>query len=64
MKVLNECKEYFKDVLKDYYQYPDDKFYLFRLETLADTLTWIYGDDFKKIRPYWTQDAIKEFYKN
>lgn len=68
MKNLNECKEYFKDLYmncmsgnafaKSIFESPD----LARYEMFCETLEFIYGAEFKQIKPDWSKEAINKFY--
>lgn len=68
MKKISDCKEYFKDVFMDCLEENALKKNKFestenvRFEMLCETLKYIYGEDFNKIRPTWTQKASNEFY--
>lgn len=70
MKSLNECKEYFKDLYMNCLS--DDAFdksifentELARYEMFCETLTFIFGEEFKEAKPHWASEAIKEFYSN
>ena len=70
MRKLNECKEYFKDLYidclasnafgKSKFESPD----IARYEMFCETIEFVYGTDFKQIKPIWSQEASNEFYSN
>ena len=70
MKKLNECKEYFKDLYinrfapnafgKSIFESLD----IARYEMFCETIEFVYGTDFKQIKPIWSQEASNEFYSN
>ena len=70
MRKLNECKEYFKDLYinclasnafgKSIFESPDIAIY----EMFCETIEFVYGTDFKQIKPIWSQEASNEFYSN
>lgn len=61
MKKLEECRAYFEDVYMDmidtYANSDEDK----RFETFEEVLTFIYGDEYKRIAPRWKQDALNKY---
>lgn len=59
MKKLEECRAYFEDVFMDML---DDSEERKRFEMLEETLTFIYGDEYKRIAPRWKQDALNKYY--
>ena len=70
MRKLSECKEYFKDLYinclasnafgKSIFESPD----IARYEMFCETIEFVYGTDFKQIKPIWSQEASNEFYSN
>lgn len=65
MKKLEECRAYFEDVFMDmldvvdkYYDSDEEK----RFDMLEETLTFIYGDEYKRIAPRWKQDALNKYW--
>lgn len=59
MKRLEECRAYFEDVFMDMF---DDSEEGKRFEMFEETLTFIYGDEYKLIAPRWKQDALNKYY--
>lgn len=62
MKRLEECRAYFEDVymdMLDTYVFSEGSK---RLKTFEETLTFIYGDEYKRIAPRWKQDALNKYY--
>ena len=59
MKRLEECRAYFEDVFMDML---DDSEESKRFEMFEETLTFIYGDEYKRIAPHWKQDALNKYY--
>ena len=61
MKRLEECRAYFEDVFMDmldtHANSDKDEF-----KTFEETLTFIYGDEYKRIAPRWKQDALNRYY--
>lgn len=61
MKKLEECRAYFEDVYMDMLDSransDEDK----RFEMFEETLTFIYGDEYKRIEPHWKQDALIKY---
>lgn len=68
MKKLIECKEYYKDLYMDCLANTSFEKSIFesteraKYETFCDTLSFIYGIDFEKIKPIWSNEANKEFF--
>lgn len=60
MKKLNECKEYFKDVHKEYLQYRDQDSRV-RYNTMCETMEFIYPE-FKNVCLNWIQESLNEYY--
>ncbi len=62
MKRLEECQAYFEDVYMDmldtYANSDEDKHF----KTFEEALTFIYGDEYKRIAPRWKQDALNKYY--
>lgn len=59
MKKLEECRAYFEDVFMDMLDDPKES-KLF--EMFEETITFIYGDEYKQISARWKQDALNKFY--
>ena len=59
MKRLEECRAYFEDVFMDML---DDSEESKRFEMFEETLTFIYGYEYKRISPRWKQDALNKYY--
>lgn len=59
MKRLEECKAYFEDVFMDML---DDSEENKRFEMFEETLTFIYGDEYKRIEARWKQDVLNKYY--
>lgn len=68
MKNLSECKEYFKDLYIDCLEekaFEKSKFESTekaRFEMFCETLEFIFGEQFAKIKPTWMQESLNEFY--
>ena len=68
MKKLEECKEYFQDVFTNCLAEGTLNESIFdstekaQYETLCDALRFIYGAQFEKVKPYWINEALNEFY--
>lgn len=70
MKKINDCKEYFKDVFMNCLE--EDAFEKSqfestekaRFEMFCETLKFVYGEEFEKVRLAWTQEALNEFYSH
>lgn len=62
MKKLEECRAYFEDVYMDMLDTYLDSEESKRFETFEETLTFIYGDEYKRIAPRWKQDALNKYY--
>lgn len=63
MKRLEDCKEYYKSVYSSRIAYDDDK-ETTRFNMFRETLSFIYGYDFKVIENLWQQEALNELYSN
>lgn len=63
MKTLNECKEYFKDVHKDYLQYGSygERQSLDRYNMMNEVMNFIYPE-FKDVKLHWIQESLDEYY--
>lgn len=62
MKKLEECRAYFEDVYMDMLDTYTDSDEEKCFKTLEETLTFIYGDEYKQIAPHWKQDALNKFF--
>lgn len=68
MKTCCECKEFFKDLYQDCLQGKGFEKSIFdstekaRLETFCETLEFIFGEQFTKVKTIWAQEALNEFY--
>ena len=68
IKTLNECKEYFKKLYTDclvesaFEQSIFDSTEKARYEMFCDTLNFIYGKKFEKMKPFWIQEASNEYF--
>lgn len=59
MKKLEECKAYFEDVFMDML---DDSEERKRFEMFEETLSFIYGDEYKLVEANWKQDSLNKYY--
>lgn len=62
MKRLEECRAYFDDVYMDMLDTYTDSDERKRFEMFEETITFIYGDEYKQISARWKQDALNKFY--
>jgi len=68
MKSLTDCKEYFRDLYMDCLEekaFGKSQFDITekaKFETFCETLKFIYGEQFTRIEPTWTQESLDEFY--
>lgn len=68
MKNLHDCKEFFKDLyfnclsVDAFSKSIFDCVELSRYEMHCDTLLFVFGDEFKEIKPNWISEASKEYY--
>ena len=59
MKKLEECKAYFEDVFMDMLDsYEESK----RFEMLEETLSFIYGDEYKWIEANWKHECAQKYF--
>lgn len=61
MKKLEECRAYFEDVYMDMLDTYTDSDEEKRFKTFEEALTFIYGDEYKRIAPHWKQDALNKY---
>ena len=59
MKRLEECRAYFEDVFMDMLDGSEERK---QFEVFEETLTFIYGDEYKQIEPRWKQDALNKYW--
>ncbi len=62
MKRLEECKAYFEDVYMDMLDTYVDSEESKRFKMFEETLSFIYGDEYKQIEARWKQDALNKYY--
>lgn len=70
MKNIAECKEFFKDLHMDclsenaFEKSAFDSTEKAKYEMFCETLKFVYGQEFERVRPLWTQESLNEFYSH
>lgn len=70
MKKINDCKEYFKDVFANCIAEDAlgksifDSTEKAQFEMFCEILKFVYGEEFEKVKPIWTQETLNEFYSH
>lgn len=68
LRKMAECKNYFQDLFMDCLREDAFERSIFdspekaMFEMHCNTLKFIYGDEFERVKPVWSQEALNEFY--